>query len=140
MKAVFTKASGEVVEENYDSFTVKSSVNGEEHELVLANEGDADHKHRLRLVTSKEGANAGSPRYVKAELEDGHVFSAEENVVPLVEAESDGVLTDEEIDALSHDDLATALEKRGVEVPKTKKERAAALRAFTKEYVDKVEV
>jgi hypothetical protein len=138
MEVKFTRKDGSSVVEEFDEYTVDSTAKNTHHDVVLINHVDGapepDHKNRHRIVTQVEGQNAGSPRYIRAEFEDGRILGSvddealTEDEQEISEVEADGVLTEEEIDHLSHADLAAELEKRNVEVPKLKEDRVAALK------------
>lgn len=136
----FTRKDNSVVEEEYDSYSVDSTAANTYHDVVLHNDGESDHKDRHRVITANDGPVTGAPRYVHAVFEDGRELGStddtsvteDEQEIPAEAANADGVLTDEEIDKLGHDDLAEALKKRNLAVPKLKSERADALKAAVK--------
>lgn len=133
MKVKFTSHDGVEVEEDYASYSVQSNAQNDSHEIFLSPEVDApEHRYRLRKVAVlPEGTRIGPPVYAKAEFEDGAVYDVGTRVVAeeVAEVEADGVLTEEEIDSLSHDALKVELEKRNLEVPTKKSDRVIALKA-----------
>ena len=134
MKVTFTNVDGSTVEEEYASYSVQSNAKKDVHEIFLSPEVDApEHRYRLRKVAANvEGTRIGPPTYVSAKFEDGNVYDIGvigPTPVTVEEAEADGVLTEEEIDGLSHDDLKVELEKRNLEVPSKKSDRIEALKA-----------
>jgi hypothetical protein len=135
MKVTFTKHDGTVVEEECESYSVQSNPQNTVHELFLNPEKDApEHRYRLRKVGPQEdGTRIGAPLYASAEFEDGNKYVVDV-IAPVVEvsaeeADADGTLTDEEIEHMNNDTLATELESRGQEVPKLKADRVDALKA-----------
>lgn len=133
----FTRKDNSKVEETYDSYSVDSTAANTYHDVVLHNDGEEDYRDRHRVITANDGPGTGAPRYVHAVFEDGRelgstddtALTEDEQEISDEEANADGVLTAEEIDHLSHEDLKVELEKRSLDVPAKKTDRVAALKA-----------